>query len=362
MKRGIFFLLFCILPFLSYGRELVDIYGRRVRVPDRVERVVAVGPGALRMVVYLSGTEKVVGVERVEKGGFTPYGRPYTLAIEKRIGHLPIIGEGGPGKLPDFEAIVSVRPDVILACAMNPDTVELIEEKTRTKTVALDYGALGVLRSKRFMDSLSIVAQILGKEERLQTIVRYIEETERTLNESTKDAKERPRAYVGGLGFKGQHGITSTEAGFLPLKLINGENVVDRIGKEGHLFIDKETLLSLDPDVIFLDVNGLSLFEVDLKENPSFYRRLKAVKGGKVFTILPYNYYNTNVEVALADAFFMGKVLYPERFQRLDVERKTDELVRFFVSEPVYKIMKEKFGRFGKIRAEEKGVSILDVW
>lgn len=362
MRKLILLLLISFWFVECEAKEIVDIYGRRLRVPDNVERLVAVGPGALRIVTYLSAVEKVVGVERVEKGGFTPYGRPYTLAIEKRVKQLPLIGEGGPGKLPDFEAILSLKPDIILACAMNPEAVELIEEKTKIKTVALDYGTLGALKAKGFIDSLRIVAQILNKEKRFQELIEFIDETQRFLDERTKSAVERPRTYVGGLGFKGQHGITSTEAGFLPLKLVNGRNVADEIGKKGHLFIDKETLLSLDPDVIFLDVVCLSVLEMDLKENPSFYKTLRAVKEGKVFTILPYNYYNTNVEVALADAFFMGKVLYPDRFREIDVEKKTEELVRFFVSEPVYRVMRENFGRFGKASLGEKGIRILDPW
>lgn len=361
MKRIVFFFFLFFLAFGVHCKEIRDIYERKVLVPDGAKRVIAIGPGALRIVVYLSAIDKIVGVERVEKGGFTPYGRPYSIAIENRVKPLPVIGEGGPGKLPNFEAIISLKPDVILACAFSPDAIKLIEEKTNIGTVALDYGSLGVLRSKKFMDSLRIAGEILGKKERVKEIEDFMRKMENFLNERTKDVKEKPRVYVGGLGFKGQHGITSTEAGFLPLKLINGNNVVDRLGKEGHLFIDKERLLSLDPDFIFLDVNGLSLFEVDFRENPQFYRSLKAVKEGKVLTILPYNYYNTNVEIALADAFFMGKVLFPERFRDIDVEEKTKEIMKFFVFEPVYEAIKENFGRFGRLEIDEKGIKIKDL-
>ena len=74
-----------------------DLAGREVAVPKNVERVVAAGPGALRIIVYLNATDMVVGVEDFEKQH--PGGRPYIIA-HPELKELPSIGPGGPGKLP----------------------------------------------------------------------------------------------------------------------------------------------------------------------------------------------------------------------------------------------------------------------
>ncbi|MCX7857911.1 MAG: iron ABC transporter substrate-binding protein [Deltaproteobacteria bacterium] len=343
-------------------KEVEDLLGRRIKVPEKVERLVAIGPGALRMITYLSSVDKVVGVERVEKGGFTPYGRPYTLAIKEKIKDLPLIGEGGPGKLPDFEKIVSVKPDVIFAVGFDRGTMDMIQERTMIPVIALDYGSVGVLRAKKFIDSLTLVGSIVGRENRVMEIDEFLKRTEEYLAQKTLNQKEKPKVYAGGIGFKGQHGITSTEAGFLPFKLVNVKNVVDDFGKDGHLFLEKEKLLSLNPDIIFVDVNGLSIFQKELIDSPGLFMNLKAIKENKLFTILPYNYYNTNVELAVTNAFFIGKVVYPASFKNVNIDEQAERIIRFFVSESVYGEIKRNFGFFGKIVIEKGKITVLSNW
>jgi len=50
--------------------------------------------------------------------------------------------------------------------------------------------------------------------------------------------------------------------------------------------------------------------------------RLKAFKEGRVYGTLPYNYYRTNIAVALADTYYIGKILYPDKFKDVDPEKK----------------------------------------
>ncbi|MGB9804145.1 MAG: iron ABC transporter substrate-binding protein, partial [Desulfofundulus sp.] len=57
---------------------VTDLAGRQVEVPVPARKVVAIGPGALRLVCYVNGADKVVGVENLEKR--QPTGRPYILA------------------------------------------------------------------------------------------------------------------------------------------------------------------------------------------------------------------------------------------------------------------------------------------
>jgi len=46
---------------------ITDLSGRQVNVPVPAQKVVAIGPGALRLVCYVNGVGKVVGVENAEK-------------------------------------------------------------------------------------------------------------------------------------------------------------------------------------------------------------------------------------------------------------------------------------------------------
>ena len=60
----------------------------------------------------------------------------------------------------------------------------------------------------------------------------------------------------------------------------------------------------------------------------------------------------TNVGTALADAYYIGKVLYPERFNDINPEEKADEIYTFLVGKPVYEQMKKQFGGFKKLEFE----------
>ena len=57
----------------------------------------------------------------------------------------------------------------------------------------------------------------------------------------------------------------------------------------------------------------------------------------------------TNIGTAMADAYFIGKVLYPERFEDVDPVQKANEIYEFLVGKPVYGEMANQFGGFGKI-------------
>jgi iron complex transport system substrate-binding protein len=163
---------------------------------------------------------------------------------------------------------------------------------------------------------------------------------------------------VGAIGYRGKHGITSTEALYAPLLWIHGHNVADTIDQSGHAFIDQEKLLFWNPDVIFLDAGGLENVSEDYRKNPAFYEMLKAVKNDRVYVMPPYNYYHTNIEIALADAYFLGKTLYPRAFADIDPAGKADEIFDFFIGVKAYGTLKNERLSFGRVVFDKTGLSI----
>ncbi|NJE48978.1 iron ABC transporter substrate-binding protein [Thermococcus sp. 9N3] len=325
---------------------VTDMLGRTVKVPTNVSRVVAVGPGALRILVYLNATDKVVGIEEFEKR--FSYGRPYILAHPELL-KLPVIGPGGPGKLPDMEALIKVHPQVIFMVFVSKQTADEVQEKTGIPVVVLSYGTLKNFTDPVFFKSLLLAGKILGKEKRAEEVIKFIEEQQSYLENLTKGLKS-PRVYVGGIGFKGAHGITSTFTDYAPFTVLHLDNVASNLSsKNGWVQVDKEFLLKENPDYIFIDEGGLKIILEDYRSNPDFYNSLKAVKEGNLYGVLPYNFYNTNIGIAIADAYYIGKVIYPERFKDIDPVKKADEIFTFLVGKPVYSELAKEFGGFGKI-------------
>lgn len=332
---------------------ITDLTGREVSVPAAVDSVVAIGPGALRLVVYAGGAPYVVGVEQFEQN--SAIGRPYWLA-NPSLAELPAIGQGGPNNAPDPEKLLSVNPDVIFSTyATDAATADELQEKTGIPVVALSYGTVGfgitAIFGEPIQDSLALVGQVLGIEETAQAAVDFILGSQADLEARTASAAEgeQTTVYVGGLGSKGTHGIESTQGQYALLNVIHAVNVADAVGQAGSVMVDKEALLEWDPDVIVIDEGGLATVLEDVAKNPVFYQALSAVENGQVYGQLPYNYYSTNLDTAIANAYYLGTILYPEAFADVDPVAKADEIYTAMVGIPVYDQMAADFGGYGPI-------------
>ena len=146
---------------------------------------------------------------------------------------------------------------------------------------------------------------------------------------------------MGGVAFKGQHGFEGTEAYYGPFELIHAKNLANTTEQTGAFNIDVEQVLSWDPDVIFLDFNGMSLINEDYGAHPDFYNALTAVKEGKVYSQISFRSYASNLETALADAYYAACVMYPEQFRDIDPVEKAGEIFTELLGSNPYSDLEE---------------------
>ena len=52
---------------------------------------------------------------------------------------------------------------------------------------------------------------------------------------------------------------------------------------------------------------------------------------------------------ALADAYAIGKILYPAQFEDVELASKADEIYTFLVGKPIYKRMEKDYGPIGEV-------------
>jgi iron complex transport system substrate-binding protein len=339
----------------SNGVTITDSLGRTVTVPENAKKFAAIGPGCLRLYCYVGDTSKLVGIENVEKTWVDYAGRPYMLANQNLL-NLTIVGEGGPGVTPDAEKLISLGPDVIFTMYnLDISTVDDLQKKTGKPVVALSYGKEEIFDETAY-NSLRLIGQVTGREERAQELINYSEGLKADLGARTKNVpdKDKPTVYLGAVGYYGIKGIQSTAGNYSLFKAVNARNVIDEdsanSGITGYASIDKEYLLKLDPDIIIIDSGGLGLVQEDYEKSPEFYQNLSAFKKGRVYMQLPYNYYYTNIETALANAYYIGKVLYPEKFSDVDVRTKYNEISTKFLGKAVYDdVAKTYFGGYQQL-------------
>jgi len=335
----------------SAGKNTItvtDLTNRTVAVPEDPGRVVAFGAGALRHIVYLRATDRIVGVDDMELGSPNPSGsgmpsgidRPYSLA-HPEIATFPSVGTRDG----DAELIAAKKPDVVFFYWGTEKTATALQEKTGIPVVALHSGDLG-MNKPLFYQSLRAMAEILNREDRAEEVIDYIDATMQDLSDRTSDIpdEEKPRVYIAGIAFRGAHGFLSTEPNYPPLAMVNGKNVAAGVGPGGQVLIDKEKLIEWNPEVIFIDEASYALVREDLQD--PVYQSLDAVKNGRVYGVLPYNWYANNYDTVLADAYFIGTILYPDRFTDIDPGQKADEIYSFLDGKPVYADMTSLFGGF----------------
>ena len=353
-RKSLCILLACLLVAVWAEAKTVtvtDMAGRSVAAPFDPERIVCLGPGALRLIVYLQAESKVCGVENMETAN--PGGRPYWLAHPK-LAALPRCGPGGPAsinKKPDLEAVLSVVPQVIFVTYMEARLADEVQRTLGIPVVVLSYGAFATF-DEAVYDALRIAGKVLNRANRADSVVGYIETLRKDLQRRTQSIlpDERAEAYVGGIGYRGAHGIESSEQQYAPLEWVGAKNLAKQVKTDAgsHVFVDREALLKINPEVIFIDGGGLALVAEDYQKKPQIYNQLRAFAEGKVYVLHPFNWYTTNIGTVLVDAYMVGKTLYAGRFEKIDPEQKAKEIYRFLVGKPVYQQMKKDYGAVGR--------------
>ncbi|KUL00948.1 MAG: Putative lipoprotein, partial [Methanoculleus marisnigri] len=227
--------------------SITDGFGRTVTVPSPPESVVCSGSGGLRYLVYLQGQDLVIGVDSIEKEEQAMEGRPYALAYGSQFKDLPLIGEFR-GK-DDPEKILGIGPQVIFktgstgtAYGTSAGDADKLEAKTGIPVVAFPYGSLRNDAEKAEMyGGLRTMGQTLGKQDRAEEVIAYIEATIADLEHRTGDIPEAEQkaVYVGGISYAGAHGIISTEPAYPPFLWVHAKNVAAGLGT-AHADVAKE--------------------------------------------------------------------------------------------------------------------------
>src|SRR6056297_631812 len=353
---GLFLLLGLTSPVIAVAssQTITDMLGRTIQIPTRIDRVICSGSGCLRLLVYLQGQDRVVGVDSAEKGGlpFSVDARPYAVT-EPQLTELPLFGEFRGFDNPELNAGLDPQPQVIFKVnAPRDGGVGSLQTKTGIPVVALGYGNLTHGREE-LNRTLRIMGQVLRLEQRAEAVIAFFDQLQADLKQRVADCAttDCPTTYIGGLAMRGGHGFASTEPAYAPFVFLNAGNVARELdtgeSNFSHATVAKEQLLLWDPDVIFLDIastrlpasaNGLEQLHTD-----TVYQAMSAVQSGRVYGVFPYNFYNTNFESVFANSYYIGSILYPERFADIDPLLKAEAISTFLNGGPAFEQINADF-------------------
>jgi len=333
------------VPVGSGVHTITDAKNRQVQVPVKVESIVCVGVGALRYTCYMGAQDLVVGVEDCEKEA--AISRLYNYVNIDKFKDLPVIGTNGN---PYPEEIIKLAPDVIVMSKSASVDADDLQKKTGTPVVVVP-GSDTTLDNDCF-ETIRILGQLYGKLDRANELTGYLKGFGKELQGRIINIPEekKPSVYVGGVSYKGHHGFEGTEAGYGPFALIGAKNLADTTGQTGPFNIDLEQVLAWDPDIIFVDLNGMNLIKEDYARNPGYYNALSAVKNGKVYSQISFRSNASNLETALADAYYAVCVIYPEYFTDIDPIAKAGEIFEKLLGTNPYPKLKEAGYEFRPVK------------
>jgi iron complex transport system substrate-binding protein len=317
-------------PMEARARTLTDVFGREVEAPEKVERLIALG-SSMCFVTHVGAQGMAVGVEDMEKTEST---KPYIIVNRARVKDLPVIGKAGAVRIPNYEEIIRLKPDVIFIVSTERGEPDLIQRKTGVPVFAVGYGITS-FDEAMFLKSIELTGEVLGRREQARALTDYIRALPGQLAHQPPAGAEAT-AYVGGLSYKGHQGLVSTSADFFPLDMAHIKNAVEAKNSPGHLFVNKEYLLAANPPLLFLDGNGMHLIRDGVNSDSAFHERFKALREGDTWSLIPNTSYFMNPQVMYANAFFMAKIAYPEAYADLDPVAKADEIFTAFNGAPLY--------------------------
>ncbi|HJJ71142.1 MAG TPA: ABC transporter substrate-binding protein [Methanocorpusculum sp.] len=331
---------------------ITDAFGRDVTIPENPEKIAVVGSGSMRYFVYLGiDLDDVCAVDYQDSklNIQTVNVRPYALA-NPEILEIPEVG-AAKGVVDNEKLLMSGAEILFMggASSSNTEVANEIQEKTGIPVVMF-YTGNYVTDSEKIQDTLLMLGEILNKEQRAKDLIAYFDAVEADLKKRVAGLSAEETVYVGGVSYNGVHGLDGTDPTYYPFAALNIKNAaaeVTSVSQTGYAQISKEKLLEWDPEIIFVDLNtmeaagGGGIYEL---QNDPAYKGLSAVKSGKVFAVNPHTSMGTNHETSMANAYYIGTILYPEQFSDIDPAKKADEIYTFVDGAPVYEQLKENMG------------------
>jgi len=304
---------------------IIDASNRIVRLNMPVERIASSSMAeSISACCALNAADKIVGIPDFMAGDKIKDYDVISLS-HPEIADLQVVGSPYYGT-PNLEIIASLKPDLIIATYSDADSVQ---KATGVPTVSYPSTDDIALALKGFK-WLKMMGYILGQEKRADELSNYLDGEMNEVSSVTSKISEMPNVY---LAFWGE--LTNTPAFYGPVGIAGGRLVADE-GSTGPYSknmwqVSKEQVIKWNPDVIFVQSlakssNSTNISPEDILSDPDL-KSIKAVQDGAVHYTMSFNF-GWDPAIGVVQCFYMGKLLHPEEFSDMDVEKKGNEILK----------------------------------
>lgn len=320
----LFLILSLILASSADAREIIDMTGRKVTVPNTIRRVFASSPPATYMLYTIDPT-LLVG------SNFNAKEQEKRL-LRPEFTRLPVAGGVfGQGHTVNFEALLALKPDIVLTWSTwGAKADELFIERMRKAGIPTVFIRLD--RIEEYPEAFRFMGELFGRKERAKELSAYASDTLQTLARVVAKipAKERVKVYYAeGIDGLSTEGEKSWHAQLIPLA--GGRNVhkgtqLDLAGMEK---ISMEQVLLYNPEVILTHERT---FYAALPKDRR-WQNIPAVKEKRTYLIptAPFNWFDRPPSfMRLLGLKWLTNNLYPKRYP-LDIRAETKKFYRLFL-------------------------------
>lgn len=305
---------------------ITDMLGRTVHVPANINMVLSTSP-TTTMTVYMLAPDKLGGWNFPPTNSTKKY-------IPARYQNLPVIGGWFGQNTGNYETFISMNPDVVLeGYNIQGDPTSTINERQKNMGSISVVGVQDTTNATQFTPSIQFLGNLLGAQQQADKMISFYDNMTKTVNStvSTIPQDQKVKVYYA----EGTAGLQTDPSGSMHGQLIDlcgGINVATvpaNLKGGGMTQVSMEQVLNWTPEVI---ITENAQFYNSVYSNSS-WKSVPAVVNHRVYLVpnAPFSWFDHPPAVnTIIGIPWTAKVLYPDKFKNLDMNKLTKEFYSDF--------------------------------
>ena len=309
----------------SGSKNITDMIGRAIEIPNSLNKVVATSP-PMTTVVYMIAPEKLTALNFV----WTDDEKVY---VPSKYHGLPNIGGWYGTQDGSYEEFIASEPDIVIESIDEGGDGDLSTVNERqSKFGKIPVVAVNDTTSVEKVDSsISFIGEVIGAQDNAKKLTDFNDKYLDEVHKKSSQISDKKNVYYA----EGNDGLKTNPSGSVHgqlIDLVGGNNVANSLSQgntSSGVQVSIEQVISWNPDVI-------------ITTDPDFYAKvyndsnwqsINAVKNHEVYLSpqSPFKWFDRPVGANMIIGVpWTAKVIYPDQYKDIDMVGATKEFYSNF--------------------------------
>ncbi|RZN57604.1 MAG: hypothetical protein DSO09_04610 [Candidatus Methanomethylicota archaeon] len=292
---------------------IIDSSGKYVEISIPVKKIVVLTGDAATILKILNASDLIVGISDVIANKPEIFGN---------ISNKTVVGSW---KNPDYEKIISLKPDIVITYTKWTLDAEEKLEPLGIKVVRFDFYIPSIMDRE-----IKTLAIIIGREKEAESLCKWMKDILNIVNQRLSGLKEENKLRAYGETYI-TWGTVGPGAGLYDIMILSGLRPIGEFSIS-YPKVSAEWVINENPDVIIKAITADPLtikqsdYEKILNDIKQRLNLTNAVKQNKI-VILPNDLlYKPSYPIAILQ---IAKISYPDRFSDIDVSYYLKQYLSF---------------------------------